>query len=265
MVSPGRFIPVAEETGQIRALGAWSLRVACEQMAEWIARDIPVPTVSVNMSAIQFQDPELVSQLATILHQTGVPPERLIVELTETAMIENFDQTVTTATAIRNLGIGLSMDDFGTGYSSLSNLASLPISEVKIDRSFMNGFGSTGNVRQVVTAIIRIGHTLGMTVIAEGVEDAAQCAGLRDIDCDVVQGYYFGRPMTTASSTRGSGNAGPKPSRSPDTHHNPGFSPPRPCRPYGTGRMPAWKKPPRSSNSPAVPVRGACNPWGGRP
>ncbi len=199
MVSPGRFIPVAEETGQIRALGAWSLRVACEQMAEWIARDIPVPTVSVNMSAVQFQDPELVSQLATILHQTGVPPERLIVELTETAMIENFDQTVTTATAIRNLGIGLSMDDFGTGYSSLSNLASLPISEVKIDRSFMNGFGSTGNVRQVVTAIIRIGHTLGMTVIAEGVEDAAQCAGLRDIDCDVVQGYYFGRPMTTAS------------------------------------------------------------------
>lgn len=199
MVSPGRFIPVAEETGQIRALGAWSLRVACEQMARWIANDIPVPTVSVNLSAIQFQDPDLVSQLATILHQTGVPPERLIVELTETAMIENFDQTVTTATAIRNLGIGLSMDDFGTGYSSLSNLASLPISEVKIDRSFMNGFGSTGNVRQVVTAIIRIGHTLGMTVIAEGVEEAAQCAQLRAIDCDVIQGYYFGRPMTTAS------------------------------------------------------------------
>ncbi|WP_048852503.1 EAL domain-containing protein [Komagataeibacter europaeus] len=199
MVSPGRFIPVAEETGQIRALGVWSLRVACEQMAEWIAHDIPVPTVSVNLSAIQFQDPDLVSQLATILHQTGVPPERLIVELTETAMIENFDQTVNTATAIRNLGIGLSMDDFGTGYSSLSNLASLPISEVKIDRSFMNGFGSTGNVRQVVTAIIRIGHTLGMPVIAEGVEEAAQCAQLRDIDCDVIQGYYFGRPMNTAS------------------------------------------------------------------
>ena len=168
-------------------------------MADWIARGIQVPTVSVNLSAIQFQDPDLVSQLATILHQTGVPPERLIVELTETAMIENFDQTVTTATAIRNLGIGLSMDDFGTGYSSLSNLASLPISEVKIDRSFMNGFGSTGNVRQVVTAIIRIGHTLGMTVIAEGVEEAAQCAQLRAIDCDVIQGYYFGRPMNTAS------------------------------------------------------------------
>nr|WP_231850304.1 EAL domain-containing protein [Komagataeibacter medellinensis] len=199
MVSPGRFIPVAEETGQIRELGLWSLQVACEQMATWIARGVMVPTVSVNLSAIQFQDPELVSRLATILHRTGVPPERLIVELTETAMIENFDQTVTTATAIRNLGIGLSMDDFGTGYSSLSNLASLPISEVKIDRSFMNGFGSTGNVRQVVTAIIRIGHTLGMTVIAEGVEEAEQCQQLRAIGCDVIQGYYFARPMDTAS------------------------------------------------------------------
>ncbi|WP_228391332.1 EAL domain-containing protein [Komagataeibacter medellinensis] len=177
----------------------WSLQVACEQMATWIARGVMVPTVSVNLSAIQFQDPELVSRLATILHRTGVPPERLIVELTETAMIENFDQTVTTATAIRNLGIGLSMDDFGTGYSSLSNLASLPISEVKIDRSFMNGFGSTGNVRQVVTAIIRIGHTLGMTVIAEGVEEAEQCQQLRAIGCDVIQGYYFARPMDTAS------------------------------------------------------------------
>ncbi|WP_415551434.1 EAL domain-containing protein [Komagataeibacter rhaeticus] len=199
MVSPGRFIPVAEETGQIRELGIWSLRVACEQMADWIARGIKVPTVSVNLSAIQFQDPELVAQLGAILHQTGVPPERLIVELTETAMIENFDQTLATATAIRNLGIGLSMDDFGTGYSSLSNLAGLPISEVKIDRSFMNGFGSTGNVRQVVTAIIRIGHTLGMTVIAEGVEEAEQCNQLRAIGCDVIQGYYFGRPMDTAA------------------------------------------------------------------
>ncbi len=199
MVSPGRFIPVAEETGQIRAIGVWSLRAACAQMAQWIARGIPVPTVSVNVSAIQFQDPELVPQLASILHETSVPPERLIVELTETAMIENFEQTVATARAIRELGIGLSMDDFGTGYSSLSNLASLPISEVKIDRSFMNGFGSTGNVRQVVTAIIRIGHTLGMTVVAEGVEDAAQCAQLRNIDCDVIQGYYFGRPMDTAA------------------------------------------------------------------
>ncbi|GAB6967202.1 EAL domain-containing protein [Komagataeibacter kakiaceti JCM 25156] len=198
-IPPGRFIPVAEETGQIRALGAWSLRVACEQMADWIARGVPVPTVSVNLSAIQFQDPELVSQLATVLHQTNVPPERLIVELTETTMIENFDQTMTTAAAIRNLGIGLSMDDFGTGYSSLANLASLPLSEVKIDRSFMKGFGSTGNVRQVVTAIIRIGHTLGMTVIAEGVEEPDQCNELRAIGCDVIQGYYFARPMDTTS------------------------------------------------------------------
>ena len=198
-VPPGRFIPVAEETGQIRALGAWSLRMACEQMANWIARGVPVPTVSVNLSAIQFQDPELVSQLATVLHQTNVPPERLIVELTETTMIENFEQTMTTALAIRNLGIGLSMDDFGTGYSSLANLASLPLSEVKIDRSFMKGFGSTGNVRQVVTAIIRIGHTLGMTVIAEGVEEPDQCNELRAIGCDVIQGYYFARPMDTAS------------------------------------------------------------------
>ena len=198
-IPPGRFIPVAEETGQIRALGAWSLRVACEQMAEWIARGVAVPTVSVNLSAIQFQDPELVSQLATVLHQTNVPPERLIVELTETTMIENFEQTMTTAVAIRNLGIGLSMDDFGTGYSSLANLASLPINEVKIDRSFMKGFGSTGNVRQVVTAIIRIGHTLGMTVIAEGVEEAEQCIQLRAIGCDVIQGYYFAHPMDAKS------------------------------------------------------------------
>ncbi|GBQ51489.1 EAL domain-containing protein (plasmid) [Komagataeibacter sucrofermentans] len=195
MISPGRFIPLAEETGQIEAIGLWSLQTACRQMALWMQAGVDVPVVSVNISALHFRNPDLPRLIGEILHESGIPPYRLTIELTESAMIENYDQTLIAAQAIRAMGIGLSMDDFGTGFSSLSNLANLPLNELKIDRSFMDGFEPTGKVHSVVTAIIRIGRSLGMTVVAEGVETQAQLDLLRQINCDVIQGYFFSRPL----------------------------------------------------------------------
>ncbi|PYD47714.1 EAL domain-containing protein [Novacetimonas pomaceti] len=198
-ISPGRFIPLAEETGQIEALGEWSLRTACEQMTSWMAQGINVPIVSVNLSAIHFRDRGLPDTIARILKDTGMPPERLMIELTESTMIENFEQTVEIVTAIRALGCGVSMDDFGTGFSSLSNLASLPVSEVKIDQSFMKGFEeASGKIYSVVRAIVRIGQSLGMNVVAEGVETQTQYKLLKDMQCDVIQGYLFSRPLPPA-------------------------------------------------------------------
>ncbi|MCJ8355035.1 EAL domain-containing protein [Novacetimonas hansenii] len=196
-ISPGRFIPLAEETGQIEILGEWSLRTACRQMTSWMMHGIDIPIVSVNLSAIHFRDRNLPDTIARIMHETGMPPERLTIELTESTMIDNFEQTVEIVTAIRELGCGVSMDDFGTGFSSLSNLASLPVSEVKIDQSFMKGFEEpAGKVYSVVRAIVRIGQSLGMTVVAEGVETQAQYQLLRAMQCDVIQGYLFSRPLS---------------------------------------------------------------------
>lgn len=195
-ISPGRFIPLAEETGQIEVLGEWSLRTACRQMTAWMAQGIDVPIVSVNLSAIHFRDRNLPATIARIMDEAGMPPERLTIELTESTMIDNFEQTVEIVTAIRALGCGVSMDDFGTGFSSLSNLASLPVSEVKIDQSFMKGFEEpSGKVYSVVRAIMHIGQSLGMTVVAEGVETQAQYQLLRAMQCDVIQGYLFSRPL----------------------------------------------------------------------
>ncbi|POF62442.1 oxygen-sensing cyclic-di-GMP phosphodiesterase [Novacetimonas maltaceti] len=196
-ISPARFIAVAEETGQIEAIGKWSMRAACRQMAEWIRNGIDIPTVSVNLSPLHFRDEKLPEFVAEVLEETGIPPARLMVEITESTMIDNYDRTIKAAQALRELGVGMSMDDFGTGFSSLSNLAGLPVNEVKIDRSFMNGLETVDKVRSVVTAVIRIGQSLGMTVVAEGVEHEEQRQILVNMDCDVLQGYMFSKPLAS--------------------------------------------------------------------
>ncbi|WP_239020448.1 EAL domain-containing protein [Novacetimonas pomaceti] len=195
VISPSRFIPLAEATGQIEALGEWSLRTACRQMADWVRAGVDVPTIAVNISALHFRNPNLPQLIRDILADIGISSDRLVVEVTESAMIDNHEQTLSTATAIRALGVGLSMDDFGTGFSSLSNLANLPLTEVKIDRSFMEGFEVTGKVHSIVTAIIRLAESLKLIVVAEGVENARQLDLLRDAGCDVIQGYFFSRPL----------------------------------------------------------------------
>ena len=165
------------------------------QMASWIKNNVPIQTVSVNLSAIHFRNPALPGLISEIIDETGIPPESLIIEITESTMIDNYEQTIQSAQALRQLGLGMSMDDFGTGFSSLSNLASLPVNEVKIDRSFMNGIESDEKLQKVVKAIIQIGKNLGMTVVAEGIETERQWNVLRHTECDVIQGFLFSQPL----------------------------------------------------------------------
>ena len=194
-ISPGKFIALAEEIGEIEAIGHWSLREACRQMAKWRRLDVSVPVVSVNLSPKHFRNSCLPGFIAGLLHEYKLPPECLTVEITESVMMDAGPETFEIVRAIRELGVGLSMDDFGTGFSSLSNLAHLPITELKIDRSFMREFEQDANAQAVTTAVIRIGQSLGMTVVAEGVETQGQLRLLTQLGCDVVQGYLFSKPL----------------------------------------------------------------------
>ena len=194
-IYPSRFIAVAEETGQIEAIGKWSLEKAVRQMTTWDRAGIHVLTMAVNLSAGHFRDRLLPEYLANLLRDHGLPAKRLTVEITESVMMEENEETMSVLEAIRRLGIGLSMDDFGTGYSSLSRLTRLPLSEIKIDRSFIMNLDHDANAQAVTTAVIGIGSRLGMTVVTEGVETRQQCDMLKNLNCDVMQGYLFARPM----------------------------------------------------------------------
>ncbi|MBB2203865.1 EAL domain-containing protein [Gluconacetobacter takamatsuzukensis] len=194
-ISPMRFIPLAEEAGLIQALGEWALRKACGQMAQWMADGIGIPSVSVNLSARHFREPGLPAMIGAILQETGIPPDRLMVEMTESTMIADLDSTIQAARAIRALGVGLSMDDFGTGFSTLANLVNLPLNEVKIDRSFVDGLGRVDESRLIVNAVIGIGRNLGMSIVAEGVETKEQLALLDELGCPVVQGFLISHPL----------------------------------------------------------------------
>ncbi|GAA4501581.1 EAL domain-containing protein [Gluconacetobacter tumulicola] len=194
-ISPVRFIPLAEETGLIQALGEWALRQACRQMARWMVEGIGIPSVSVNLSARHFREPGLPSMIAAILQETGIPANRLMVEMTESTMIADLDSTIQAARAIRTLGVGLSMDDFGTGFSTLANLVNLPLNEVKIDRSFVDGLNRVDESRLIVNAVLGIGRNLGMSIVAEGVETKQQLELLDELGCPVVQGFLISHPL----------------------------------------------------------------------
>jgi diguanylate cyclase (GGDEF)-like protein/PAS domain S-box-containing protein len=173
-VSPAKFIPLAEECGLIEQIGLWSIREACRQMAEWRAAGLDIPCVSVNLSPINFQNAGLASVVAEILASSGLPPEMLMLEVTESVFMNEHSVAIETMSAIRKLGTGLSLDDFGTGYSSLNRLAQLPIRELKIDRSFMREVESEPAARAIVTTVVRVGQSLKLTVVAEGVETDGQ-------------------------------------------------------------------------------------------
>ncbi|GCE78932.1 EAL domain-containing protein [Komagataeibacter oboediens] len=195
-IFPSRFIAVAEETGQIEAIGRWSLEEACRQIVAWERDGVHIPVVSVNLSAAHFHNRGLVPMIAALLDKYGLAPERLTVEITESVMMEESEETMNVLAAIRKLGVGLSMDDFGTGFSSLSRLTRLPLTEIKIDRSFIMNLEHDANAQAVTTAVIGIGNRLGMTVVTEGVETEAQYDLLESLHCDVLQGYLFARPMS---------------------------------------------------------------------
>jgi diguanylate cyclase (GGDEF)-like protein/PAS domain S-box-containing protein len=198
MLSPGEFIPLAEETGLIVKIGTWALAEACARMRDWQNRfraEIPL-MVSVNLSIRQFNQIDLVGEIVDTLARSGWRAENLKLELTETALMHNSKRTAIILGQLRNQGIKLSLDDFGTGYSSLSYLHTFPIDTLKIDRSFIADMGRDRGKLEIVRSIVLLAHNLRMDVVAEGVETAEQLAQLRALNCEYAQGYFFARPLT---------------------------------------------------------------------
>ena len=195
-IPPSRFIPLAEATGLIVPIGTWVLRQACEQGARWlrVGGGPSPPTVSVNLSARQF-DMGLVETLRVVLAETGMDPTYLCLEVTESMVMEEPELAVEMLHEIRALGVSVSMDDFGTGYSSLAYLRRFPLSEIKIDKSFVDGLGRDAESTAIVAAVMGMAHAMDLIVVAEGVETAVQLDILRALGCDQVQGYYYARPQ----------------------------------------------------------------------
>ena len=194
-ISPLRVVALAEECGLLRPLTLWVLNEACRQMADWHARGVAVPHVSVNFQAGSFRNPELPDILMRTLAGHGLGPEALTVEITETVMLAPDPAVLATARAVRERGIGLSLDDFGTGYSSLGALHRLPISELKLDKSFVQDIETSLTARTLTSSVLRIADGLGLPVVAEGVETPAQQQFLREHGCAVLQGYLLSRPL----------------------------------------------------------------------
>jgi diguanylate cyclase (GGDEF)-like protein/PAS domain S-box-containing protein len=197
MVSPGEFIPIAEENNMILPLGRWILHESCRQLRQWQRENMSAENlvISVNLSSKQFIQPDLVEQVASALVETGLPPKCLKLEITESYLMENSDLAVTTISRLRALGLQLSLDDFGTGYSSLSYLHSLPVSFLKIDRSFVIRMMESKENSEMVETIIRLAQNLKMKVIAEGIETTEQMAHLQMLNCEYGQGYFFSKPV----------------------------------------------------------------------
>jgi len=195
MVPPARFIPVAEECGLIADLSLWVLQRACAQMADWRRRGVAVPRVSVNLSAINFRDPQLSLLVSDLLDEHGLQPADLTLEITESVMLDPDPDVLENIEAIYTLGVRLSLDDFGTGYSSLSHLHRLPISELKLDQSFVRDIDTSAIARTLTSSVLRIGESLGMKVVAEGVETESQHSFLTEQRFPVLQGYLFSPPL----------------------------------------------------------------------
>jgi diguanylate cyclase (GGDEF)-like protein/PAS domain S-box-containing protein len=189
-ISPAVFIPVAEETGTMLEIGDWVMKSACREAATWTR---PL-TVAINVSAVQLYNADFVKELHQTLLQTGLPQRRLEIEITETALVRDFNRALTTLRLVKALGVRIAMDDFGTGYSSLSNLRAFPFDKIKIDRSFIKSVNSNDQAATIVRAVLGIGRGLGLPVLAEGVETDAELHFLRNERCDEAQGYLLGRP-----------------------------------------------------------------------
>ncbi|NKN32071.1 EAL domain-containing protein [Marichromatium bheemlicum] len=202
LIPPDRFIPLAEETGLIIPLGAWVLASACRQLQAWIEAGAPPLTLAVNLSSHQFAQPDLAMHIGHELQLTGLPPELLELELTESTLMQHDRRGMETLEALRALGIALSIDDFGTGYSSLAYLKQLPIDKLKIDKSFVQGIPEDRNDAEIAATIIAMARNLNLRVLAEGVETEAQRDFLRRAGCDAYQGYLFSRPLPGAAFAR---------------------------------------------------------------
>jgi diguanylate cyclase (GGDEF)-like protein len=196
MLMPGQFIDLAEETGEILPMGRWILREACRQARAWQVRlGLPALQMSVNLSARQFQEHDLVTWVGAVLAETGLPATSLVLEITENSLMQRTAGTIARLTELRTLGVHLAIDDFGTGYSSLSYLERFPVDTLKIDRSFIAGLRSTRERPAITKAIVELGRTLGLRVVAEGIEQPEQAEWLVSLGCGYAQGFLFSRPL----------------------------------------------------------------------
>jgi EAL domain-containing protein (putative c-di-GMP-specific phosphodiesterase class I) len=194
LVEPREFIPIAEESGLIVPIGEWVLRTACREAASW-SRPYKI---AVNLSPRQFQQADLPGLVHSTLVETGLSPARLELEITETALFEDLQRALDALRRLRALGVSIAMDDFGTGYSSLSSLQAFPFDKIKIDREFVEHLGERKQAAMIVRSVLGLGKSLEIPVLAEGVETHDQLEYLHSIDCEEVQGYYFGRPASAA-------------------------------------------------------------------
>ena len=201
LIAPGRFIGLAEETGLILPMGEWVLRRACQQSCEWQRDGLPAVPVSVNLSARQFSE-QIVDTVTRILAETGLAPHLLELELTESASMEDPKKTFEILRQLKDMGVQLAIDDFGTGYSNLSYLKRFPVDKLKLDQSFVREIATDPHDLSIAKAVIAMGHGLGLTVIAEGVETADQLALLAENGCDEMQGYFFSRPVAAEACAR---------------------------------------------------------------
>jgi EAL domain-containing protein (putative c-di-GMP-specific phosphodiesterase class I) len=200
VIGPTQFIPLAEETGVIVPLGRWVLREACRQAAEWMAQPGATQiTISVNLSARQVQDRDLVADVVAALRDSGLPARCLTLEITESVLMQDVETTTITLAALKALGLRLAIDDFGTGYSSLSYLRRFPVDILKIDRSFVATLDGSDTEAALVRSIISLGETLELETIAEGIERVGQLNELQALGAHLGQGYFFARPLDAAA------------------------------------------------------------------
>jgi EAL domain-containing protein (putative c-di-GMP-specific phosphodiesterase class I) len=196
MVSPIEFIPIAEQTSLILPLGHWVLQAACSQLAVWAKLpELEQLTIAVNVSARQFRHPDFVQQVMALFKETGANPHRLKIELTESLLLTDTQDTTRKMTELQAAGVCFSLDDFGTGYSSLSYLKVLPLQQLKIDQSFVRDILTDPNDAAIARTVLALGKSLGVSVVAEGVETEGQRDFLLSNGCTLFQGYLFGRPV----------------------------------------------------------------------
>ncbi|HLO61664.1 MAG TPA: EAL domain-containing protein [Azonexus sp.] len=196
LIGPAEFIPVAEECGLILPLGHWVLLTACRQAQSWLDQGIDMGEMAVNISAHQFRQPEFAQSVRAILAETGLPAERLELEITESTIMHGVDAAISTMAELRGMGLRLAIDDFGTGYSSLAYLRRFPLDRLKIDRSFLADVESDPDAASLLTSIVLLGRSLGLQLVAEGVENFAQAEFLRTLECERVQGFHFYQPAS---------------------------------------------------------------------